>query len=97
MILPPDAAGIARAAEILRGGGLVALPTETVYGLAAREGWNAKYCKRGGQFGVIEIWIDGCQMIEVLTPEMQREYLDCVTVANWRALIGSGPLEELAA
>lgn len=31
-----DAAGIARAAEILRAGGLVAVPTETVYGLAAR-------------------------------------------------------------
>ncbi|MDN3646909.1 L-threonylcarbamoyladenylate synthase [Pontixanthobacter aestiaquae] len=31
-----DAAGIARAAEILRSGGLVAVPTETVYGLAAR-------------------------------------------------------------
>ena len=31
-----DAQGIARAAEILRGGGLVAVPTETVYGLAAR-------------------------------------------------------------
>jgi L-threonylcarbamoyladenylate synthase len=30
-----DAAGIAEAAHILRGGGLVALPTETVYGLAA--------------------------------------------------------------
>ena len=36
MMLAADAAGIARAAEILRGGGLVALPTETVYGLAAR-------------------------------------------------------------
>lgn len=36
MMLAPDQAGIARAAEILRGGGLVALPTETVYGLAAR-------------------------------------------------------------
>jgi L-threonylcarbamoyladenylate synthase len=36
MILPPTADGIARASEILRGGGLVALPTETVYGLAAR-------------------------------------------------------------
>ncbi|HET7408950.1 MAG TPA: Sua5/YciO/YrdC/YwlC family protein, partial [Paracoccaceae bacterium] len=35
-MLPPDAALIARAAEILRGGGLVARPTETVYGLAAR-------------------------------------------------------------
>ncbi len=31
-----DEAGIARAAEILRSGGLVAVPTETVYGLAAR-------------------------------------------------------------
>ena len=31
-----DAAGIARAADILREGGLVAVPTETVYGLAAR-------------------------------------------------------------
>lgn len=34
--LTADGAGIARAAEILRAGGLVALPTETVYGLAAR-------------------------------------------------------------
>ena len=34
--LAPDAAGIARAAELLRSGALVAVPTETVYGLAAR-------------------------------------------------------------
>ena len=33
--LPPDAAGLAEAAAILRGGGLVAFPTETVYGLGA--------------------------------------------------------------
>jgi L-threonylcarbamoyladenylate synthase len=32
-ILHPDPAGLARAAAILRGGGLVAFPTETVYGL----------------------------------------------------------------
>ena len=31
----PDAAAIARVGEILRGGGLAAIPTETVYGLAA--------------------------------------------------------------
>ncbi len=35
LILPPDAAGIARAAAILTAGGLVAFPTETVYGLGA--------------------------------------------------------------
>ena len=35
-VIAADAAGIARAATILAGGGLVAVPTETVYGLAAR-------------------------------------------------------------
>lgn len=34
--LSPGDEGIARAARILEGGGLVAVPTETVYGLAAR-------------------------------------------------------------
>jgi L-threonylcarbamoyladenylate synthase len=34
-LLPSDPAGIADAARILRAGGLVAMPTETVYGLAA--------------------------------------------------------------
>lgn len=33
--LPPDAQGVARAAALLRQGGLVAFPTETVYGLGA--------------------------------------------------------------
>jgi len=35
-ILPVDDAAICRAADLLRAGGLVAVPTETVYGLAAR-------------------------------------------------------------
>ena len=35
-IAPADPAGIAAAAAVLRDGGLVAVPTETVYGLAAR-------------------------------------------------------------
>ena len=35
-IIPADAAGVAEAALVLKQGGIVALPTETVYGLAAR-------------------------------------------------------------
>lgn len=35
LILPPDAAGLEKAAAILRRGGLVSFPTETVYGLGA--------------------------------------------------------------
>ena len=34
-LLPPDAAGLAEAARLLRAGRLVAFPTETVYGLGA--------------------------------------------------------------
>ena len=35
LILPPDDAGLAQAAAILRDGGLVSFPTETVYGVGA--------------------------------------------------------------
>jgi L-threonylcarbamoyladenylate synthase len=35
-VVPADAGGLARAAQILESGGIVAVPTETVYGLAAR-------------------------------------------------------------
>lgn len=35
-VLPADSAGIAAAVHLLRAGGTVAVPTETVYGLAAR-------------------------------------------------------------
>ena len=33
-VLPPNAAGVARAVELLRAGAVVALPTDTVYGVA---------------------------------------------------------------
>jgi hypothetical protein len=73
------------------------MPVERVYEIAAREGWSAKYCRRAGKFGVVELWIDGCQMIEVLTPEMQREYLDFVTIDNWSDMLEAGAPQPLAA
>lgn len=54
------------------------LDQDCVLMIAAREGWPAKYRKRGGLFGVIEMWIESRQMIEVLTPEMQQEYLSAM-------------------
>ena len=35
-VCPADGAGVARAAQVIAAGGTVAVPTETVYGLAAR-------------------------------------------------------------
>ena len=63
------------------------LPIDRIYAIAAREGWPVRYCRRGGVFGVVELWIDGCNLVEVLTPEMQSEYLEFVTVPNWTAML----------
>jgi hypothetical protein len=54
------------------------LDADDVLAIARREGWPAKYRKRGGLFGVIELWIEGRQMMEVLTPAMQSEYLSAM-------------------
>jgi hypothetical protein len=62
------------------------LDQNAVLAIARREGWPAKYRKRGGLFGVIEMWIEGRQMIEVLTPEMQAEYLATANLAGWRRM-----------
>ena len=61
-----------------------------VFLIAAREGWPAKYCKRGCAFGVIELWMEGNRVVEVLTPEMQAEYLAAVTLPNWKAMLAHG-------
>jgi hypothetical protein len=58
------------------------LDRDSVLALAEREGWPAKYRKRGGLFGVVELWIEGRQMMEVLTPEMQAEYLAAMSRAH---------------
>lgn len=70
-ILHHDAAGIARAAAILRGGGLVAVPTETVYGLAARadsaEAVAAIYRAKGRpDFNPLIVHVASLEMAETL-------------------------------
>ena len=68
-----------------------ALDVDAVTAIAAREGWPLKYRRRGGVFGVLELWIEGRQMIEVLTQQMQDEYVSSVTVENWRAMLAAQP------
>ncbi len=63
------------------------MSAEQVMAIAAREGWPAKYRKRGGAFGVIELWVEGVRMVELLTPEMQDEYRQTMTVEGWNGLL----------
>jgi hypothetical protein len=71
--------------------GAIATPLaqDQVLAIAKREGWPAKYRKRGGLFGVVELWIEGRQMMELLTPDMQVEYLEAMG-AGGRAGQGLG-------
>ena len=65
------------------------LAIEQVLAIAGREGWPAKICQRGGKFRVIELWIEGVQMVELLTADMQREYLAAVTIENWERMLAA--------
>jgi hypothetical protein len=62
-----------------------------VHAVAAREGWRSVRCSRGGQFDVIEFWLENSLMLEVLTAEMQAQYLEAVTIPNWMAMLEQGP------
>jgi hypothetical protein len=62
------------------------LTPDQVLAIGEREGWRAVRCTRGQNFfDVIELWIEDIIMIEVLTEEMQQQYLAFATPENFRA------------
>jgi hypothetical protein len=63
------------------------LSAQQVIAIGEREGWRAVRCTRGQDFfDVIELWIENTTLIEVLTPEMQAQYLGFATPENFRKL-----------
>jgi hypothetical protein len=52
---------------------------DEIFALARREGWRALELSRG-QFRVIEFWIENQVMLELLTEEMTREYIQATAV-----------------
>jgi hypothetical protein len=77
----------------------VAIATEfgmgEVKGIARRFGAPAKVCSRG-PFRVIEVWVEGGFLIEVLTPEMQAEYLESFNFRGYERFLASTDLAEAA-
>ncbi len=66
-----------------------------VKGIARRFGAPAKVCSRG-PFRVIEIWVEGCFMIEVLTPEMQAEYQSSFSFDGYERYLARSSLAAAA-
>lgn len=65
------------------------LSIEEVEEIGRRYGCNTRVCQRGPWFRVIEYWVDNCLMLEMLTPEMQEEYQDNVTIENWHGALAN--------
>jgi hypothetical protein len=65
-----------------------ALSIEEVEAIAQRCGAPARVANRG-PFQVIEFWLEGRFLIEVLTPEMQAEYLASMHFAGWKGFLAA--------
>lgn len=59
---------------------------QEILAIGEREGWRAARCSRGGVFDVVELWVENSLLVEVLTTEMQREYVSKVTMDAWRGM-----------
>jgi hypothetical protein len=72
-----------------------ALGVDEVKSIASRFGAPAKVCARG-PFHVIEVWVEGSFMIEVLTPTMQAEYLGNMHAAGYERFLAATGLAVAA-
>lgn len=76
------------------------LSDDAVFKLAEDAGVRAIRCDRAGVFGLIELWIDNMILVEVLTDDDVRRYLDFMNPAGCAAMFGEGitpriPVAEL--
>ena len=62
----------------------VALEEAAIHRIGRRENWRTVTCTRTA-FQVIEFWLENRVMIELLTPEMARDYLRAIAPENWGA------------
>lgn len=66
----------------------VPLSRERIREIAEREGWRVGEFVRGGVFEVVEFWVEGRMLLELLAPDMAQRYLDFMTTDNFAELLG---------
>lgn len=74
----------------------VPLSRERIKEIAEREGWRTGAFVRGGVFEVIEFWVEGRMLLELLAPDMTQRYLDFMTTDKFAEMLGR-TRERLAA
>jgi hypothetical protein len=64
------------------------LTEDEVLAIAAREGWIARLCDRGGAFKLIEFWLENKFMLEFVTAPEEKRYRAFMHPRNFRAAFG---------
>lgn len=59
------------------------LNEDEIFAIGEREGWSTRKMHRKGGFDVIELWCENRVMLEVLTDEMQADYVRVATIDSW--------------
>ncbi len=70
----------------------VPLTLERIQAIADREGWTTLACSRGPFFQVVELWVENRVLLELLTPEMAKQYREFATPQNWEELVLAAPM-----
>jgi hypothetical protein len=65
----------------------VPVSRERIGEIARREGWQTGTYVRGGVFEVIEFWVEGRLLLELLAPDIAQRYLDVMTPGNYAAML----------
>ena len=69
----------------------VPLSREEIELLGKRERWRVAHCNREGIFEVMEFWIENAVMLELLTPEMTRQYTQATEPQKLAELLAQNP------
>lgn len=65
----------------------VPLSRERIRQIAEREGWRTGAFVRGGVFEVIEFWVEGTLLLELLAPDMAQRYLDFMKTSKYAEML----------
>jgi hypothetical protein len=62
------------------------LDYEEVLSIAAREGWIARVCDRGGFFKLVEFWLENKFMLELMNTSESARYQSIMHAEFWRRM-----------
>lgn len=62
------------------------LSYDEVLSIAAREGWIARVCDRGGFFRLVEFWLENKFMLELMSAAESARYQSIMNAEFWRNL-----------